>query len=59
MDSAKTNKSILEELEKPVSLSVSCEKRIMGYFGHGVRRNEQNLGKGILFGKVPGSRGRR
>ena len=39
----RTNKLIIEVPEEPLRLSVLCEKRIMGYFGHIVRRNEENV----------------
>ncbi len=54
----RTNISIVEELDEPTRLSVLCEKRILGYFGHVVRRDADNLEKSILFGKTPGTRGR-
>ena len=39
MDSAE-HKQVdrIKELEEPARLSVSCEKRIMGYFGHVARK---------------------
>ena len=54
----RTNKSIIKELQEPIRLSVLWEKHIMGYFGLMARRNEENLKKDLLFGKVPDSRAR-
>ena len=35
-----------------------ANESIVGYFGHMARRNGENRENHILFGKVPGSRGR-
>ena len=43
------NKSIIEELEEPVRLSVLSEKPIMRYCGHMARRNEENLNKDTIW----------
>ena len=54
----RTNVSIAEELDEPNRLSSLCEARILRFFGHVARRDGENLEKSIVFGKVPGTRGR-
>ena len=48
------NKSIVEEL-----VGILGEKRIVRYWGHVVRRNEENLEKNILSAKLHGSKEKR
>ena len=54
----RTNISIINEIQEPARLSIVCERRILGYFGHETRREVGNLEKDILFGKDPRKRGR-
>ena len=55
MDSkVKDKQSIVQELEDPIRLRFLSKKRIMRYFRHMGQRNEENLEKDNLFGKVPG-----
>ncbi len=54
----RTNASIVKELDEPVRLSAICESRILGYFGHVIRREDGNLEKDVLLGKPPGKSGR-
>ena len=54
----RTNVSILQELQIKTRLSVVCLKRVLGLFGHIVRREPDNLERTILFGGVEGKRAR-
>ena len=55
---SRTNVSIVNELDEPIKLSVLCEKCKLRYFGHIMRREDDNLEKGILFGKAPDRKAR-
>lgn len=48
----RTNESIISELGEPIRLSVTCGRRILGYFGYVTRKEDVNLQKDILFGKT-------
>lgn len=54
----RTNESVLEQMGNPESLCNSIINRQMTYFGHIMRRNNENLEKAILTGKIQGRRGR-
>ncbi|XP_011685474.1 PREDICTED: uncharacterized protein LOC105448526 [Wasmannia auropunctata] len=53
----RTNISILKEVGIKERLSVTCRKRIL-YFGHVVRRGDENLEKLVLTGSVESKRPR-
>ena len=54
----RTNVSVLNEIQETERLSKNCEERILRYFGHMARRDGESLEQAIVFGKVPGTRGR-
>ena len=54
----RTNASIRSELRITTRLSGVCLKRVLGFFGHIVRREPDNLERAILLGGVEGRRGR-
>ncbi|XP_071554988.1 uncharacterized protein [Temnothorax nylanderi] len=54
----RTNVSILKELNITDRLSTICRRRVLQYFGHITRRNQDNLEKLIVQGKVEGKRPR-
>ena len=53
-----TNVSIVNELDEPIRLSVLCERRKLGHYGHIMRRKDGNLEKDIPFDKASGRRER-
>lgn len=48
----KKDESILNELNITDRLSTICRRRIFQYFGHVSRRNQDNLEKLIVQGKI-------
>lgn len=54
----RTNASILKQLKISTRLSTMCLKRILEYFGHIARKDNDNLEKLIVTGKVDGKRSR-
>ena len=50
----RTNVSILAQLHIKQRLSTICHQRILSYFGHIVRRGDENLEKLIIVGNVEG-----
>ena len=54
----RTNVSILAQLHIKQRLSTICHQRILSYFGHIVRRGDENLEKLVIVGNVEGKRPR-
>lgn len=54
----RTNVSILNQLKIKTRLSTICQQRILAYFGHLMRRGDDNLEKLVIVGNVNGKRSR-
>ena len=54
----RTNVSILSQLKVKTRLSTICRQRILAYFGHVVRKGDENLEKLIMVGNTEGKRSR-
>ncbi len=54
----KTNTSILEKLGIETRLAEIVERRILTYFGHLARRDEDNLERVVMLGEIGGKRRR-
>lgn len=54
----RTNMSVREEVKVLTPLSITCDQKILSYFGHTMRREPDSLEKTLIIGKIEGARKR-